>query len=552
MQATEIAPWVFREAFGILSAEWFAANYARYGKAPLRTVLLRLDQCLAGGKLSHAVAHSIRAVATVVPEVFFVVEWTGGQPKPRPKDISQANIVIQNSVEIYYADRDGPTCHSNLSQVIGSDTLVLLGPTPLAPVSITAQETFRVHDIPGLSSRYLAKKLNRRSDINHARPLGQGILESLNQFQTDVFCPPIIVPAEYLAGRFLHSRASAKDLTPPVDLDIIATTNLDDPACKMFVSKLKEALSSDKLSSTPPPSVTARQLTYFRLLNENGSIKASASIAGIAPTAITAQLSDLQKRIDAPLLERRANGLQLTEAGRRFSDAAELIHHSHRKLVLHRPRGINIRKGRVELGILPAVGPNSFLISKVAQAVEAWRQFFPDQQLRISEEPNDALRARIRRGSLHLAIVAIKSRDLPRFDVGSWEKLALVYRRDSGLARPELPLNYDDLSFIPLVLPTRRFGLRQLVEAAGLGRKTFLHPVVEVESLSMCIAMVRTGKLATILPPSDVEGEAGDLCSSIIENPSIVRNIQVIYSSDRQLTIEERELVALLKHHLRG
>jgi LysR family nitrogen assimilation transcriptional regulator len=108
------------------------------------------------------------------------------------------------------------------------------------------------------------------------------------------------------------------------------------------------------------------------------------------------------------------------------------------------------------------------------------------------------------------------------------------------------------LAELPLVLPTRLFGLRQLAEAAARGEGLSLRPRHEVDSLAMIIALLTREAVYTILPASAVRPEllAGDLIEHPIVEPEITRRLFVIYSGDRSLAPPEREFVSLLKARL--
>ena len=176
----------------------------------------------------------------------------------------------------------------------------------------------------------------------------------------------------------------------------------------------------------------------------------------------------------------------------------------------------------------------------------------PGLSLRVLEQPNVTLQERIRRGTLDLGIISIRSRQMARFDLGSSEALAFVANPRSALAPRGQALDFEALARLPLVLPTAQFGLRQLIDDAGRARGIKLHPVIEVDSLSMCLALVRESRLGTILPPSDVGRlvEAGELTLHPIQRPRVVRTLQIIYSTDRALSEPERDLVRLLRAQL--
>jgi len=590
LRPTQASYWLFREIFKILNIEGFTTNYARRGRTSFRTISIHLHTSFSIGALPVAIARAIRAMAHAAPEVYFAINWDDEvyqlpHAPPLPADQPVIQIVYKDESESETICPDYGKMH-----IIGSDALMLLGRPSLMSASDASLEPIHIPHIPILShyaperfpksgNRFsdkklrsktqdlepfvelsetktaLMAKLKRRSDLKNIKDHSlAGPVELIQALHLHDRHAPVIVPASSLLGRFKSIQNFAQPLAPPFALKLVAIMTGHDPAGCSFIGRLRAAFASSQEKLRAQPLITARQLHYFKLVKEAGSIKAGASAASIAHSAVTAQLAKLQSKIHQPLFERRAKHLYLTEAGRRFSQAGEMLENSLGKLRLTRPQATMVAGNRIELGILPAIGPNSLLIAKVTEAVEIWRMSHPEERLRISEASHNSLQTGIRRGTLHLGVVAVKSRHLPRFDIGATEPLGLVYTSQLNLCPQNGTISYDELAAIPLVLPTKQFGLRQLIDSASHSSRIFLRSVIEVESLSMCVAMVRRGCIATILPRSDIqtELESDELCFSLIENPTIIRRLQVIYSSDRTLTAQERDLVALLRIHLRA
>ena len=109
-----------------------------------------------------------------------------------------------------------------------------------------------------------------------------------------------------------------------------------------------------------------------------------------------------------------------------------------------------------------------------------------------------------------------------------------------------------DLAKIPLALPTALFGLRQLLDAAARAVGVEIRPKHEIDALTMLIALVARGPIATVLPASAVRPEilSRELVVQPIIEPTIHRRLFVIYSADRSLTPAERGPANLLRSSL--
>ena len=68
-----------------------------------------------------------------------------------------------------------------------------------------------------------------------------------------------------------------------------------------------------------------QQLEMLRELGELGSVKAVAETLQVTPSAVSQQLAQLQKSVDAPLTRKEGRNLVLTEAGQVLADAAAAV-----------------------------------------------------------------------------------------------------------------------------------------------------------------------------------------------------------------------------------
>jgi LysR family transcriptional regulator, nitrogen assimilation regulatory protein len=75
---------------------------------------------------------------------------------------------------------------------------------------------------------------------------------------------------------------------------------------------------------------------------------------------------------------------------------------------------------------------------------------------------------------------------------------------------------------------------------------------MEIDALSMAVAILARLPVCTVLPASAVEREiaAGDLAAHPIVDPTISRRLFVIYSGERALSESERGLVNALRRKL--
>jgi len=302
LRPTRTAYWLFREAFSALNTEWFTTNYAKRGRTPFRTISIRLDTSFSVGRLPVAIAHAIRAMALIAPEVHFAINWDCDR-------FHDAQPVIKICYQDH-TDSEALFPDSGEMHIIGSDALMLLGRASLMSDSSTPLEQIHVPPIPGLTRRSLLAKLKRRNDLKHIKSnSSDSPVELIQALHAHDRHSPVVVPAHSLSGRFRSIQDFARPLTPAFELKLVAIMTGHDPAGLPFIDRLRDAVAAPQEKLGSAPLITARKLHYFKLVQEAGSVKASASTASVAPSAVATQLAKLQKRIGQPLLEYRAKRL---------------------------------------------------------------------------------------------------------------------------------------------------------------------------------------------------------------------------------------------------
>ena len=89
------------------------------------------------------------------------------------------------------------------------------------------------------------------------------------------------------------------------------------------------------------------------------------------------------------------------------------------------------------------------------------------------------------------------------------ESLSLLQRGDTT-GPTETPIQITDLKDYPMVLPSRRHGLRALLDQVCNDMGGSLTVEHEVDSLMTIVRMVETGNVATILPFNAVQREIAE------------------------------------------
>lgn len=122
--------------------------------------------------------------------------------------------------------------------------------------------------------------------------------------------------------------------------------------------------------------IDLRHLRYFVAIVRNGSFRAAADELNISQPPLTRQIQQLEEVVGAPLLVRRSNGVQQTEAGEAFYTEAQNI------LALVERACINTRLiGTGQLGQLDVGVFGSAVLDIVPRVVLHFRNRFPNVEV---------------------------------------------------------------------------------------------------------------------------------------------------------------------------
>jgi LysR family transcriptional regulator, benzoate and cis,cis-muconate-responsive activator of ben and cat genes len=122
--------------------------------------------------------------------------------------------------------------------------------------------------------------------------------------------------------------------------------------------------------------IDLRHLRYFAAIVRNGSFRAAAEELNISQPPLTRQIQQLEEVVGAPLLMRRSNGVQPTDAGQAFFTEAQNI------LTLVERACVNTRLiGTGQLGQLDVGVFGSAVLDIVPRVVLHFRNRFPDVEV---------------------------------------------------------------------------------------------------------------------------------------------------------------------------
>lgn len=208
-----------------------------------------------------------------------------------------------------------------------------------------------------------------------------------------------------------------------------------------------------------------RRVLTFRAVAHARSFTRAAAELSLSQPSVSQQVAALEREVGGALLDRRPGGLELTPAG------AVLLAHADalaERLELARTQVGEIvaaDRSRLRLGAFP-----SALAGVVPAAVARLRTADPGVEVLVDEAPSDELPARVRSGTLHLAL-AFQDAEAPR-------------REPEGLVRVDLTRE----PFLAALPPGHRLAGRRSVRLTELAQDEWTMPSTEGILMRACRA----------------------------------------------------------------
>jgi DNA-binding transcriptional LysR family regulator len=290
-----------------------------------------------------------------------------------------------------------------------------------------------------------------------------------------------------------------------------------------------------------------RQLQYFACLYEERSVTRAARRLNIVQPALSMQIGRLEKRLGIDLFERTARGMIPTSASEAMYQLylPILLDLKHANQQVMELSGKVL--GKIAVGIIPSI-TNSVL----ADVLRRFGAKYPDVEIRIDEAYSGTLIDWVMAGDLDFAIVNSARRKAgvsmhPLID----EELVFVER---GTAKRNLaPIAFRRLEELALVLPSRRHGIRSIVDDAAEEIGIQITPQIEVDALAPTLKLVSESKLTTVLPAIVAQKSMTELplrTRRIVE-PVLKRQLVYVYRSQRPLSRILNTFIAILSKELK-
>lgn len=291
-----------------------------------------------------------------------------------------------------------------------------------------------------------------------------------------------------------------------------------------------------------------RQIQYFFALFEENSVTRAARKLNIVQPALSMQIARLEEEFEQKLFERTPQGMRPTAAGRMmyrlyfpivrdFTQAKQLLMQRDEQMA-----------GSISIGMVA-----SETESVLAGALANFNIRYPNVEVSVADGFSAHLIDLVAAGHLDAAIVHKQSGRLTLHAQSIHdEEMVLVTSIEHG---PDYAAAVDlgKLPGLELVLPTKRHGLRMILDAAAQHEGITLQPKFEIDILGTIVKFVEATRFATILPRIVVQHAvgAGRLRLHQIVVPRMVRHLVCVSHPQRPLSNFAEAFIAIVAEEIR-
>jgi LysR family nitrogen assimilation transcriptional regulator len=299
-------------------------------------------------------------------------------------------------------------------------------------------------------------------------------------------------------------------------------------------------------------SIDVKQVHYFMMLAEYGTISKAAHALGLAQPSLSEHIVRLEKKLNTKLAIRGPRGITLTEAGRLLAREGHSLIKAARSLTdgLHQLR--SELGGTVSIALPPSL--STVLSIPLAETV---RLDYPGIKLHITEGLTGHIHDWIDRdvidmGFLYMKLPATTFQAKPLLR----EEIFLISAHDNVPVEADSDGNYvieaEKLAELPLVMPSLPHSARHSIENFAAERNIPLDVVLELDSLSQVIEMVSRASAYSFLPHAPVAAavQSGKLALVRIAGSSFQRTAYLTRKRSRLVSMASLKIEATITNIL--
>lgn len=290
-----------------------------------------------------------------------------------------------------------------------------------------------------------------------------------------------------------------------------------------------------------------RALRYFIAVAQAESVTQAALQLHIAQPALSRHLGRLEAELGVTLLLRHRRGVTLTEAGRLLLEEGAALLQRQADLPERVNRAVGVATGGLAIG-LPA-GLGSLLLPG---ALARFTAECPQVRVHVVEGLSGQLTEMMLAGRLDLAVMNNATHS-STVEVEPFLASRMAFISAAGVASPS-SMSLAQVAREKLILASGSHTLRQTIDAAFAARRLAVQPKLEVDSLTLLKALVRSGLGGTLLNPYVVAEEVanGQLRATPLSGRGITWRLDLAIHRGRRQRIAVGTMLRILREEARS
>lgn len=282
---------------------------------------------------------------------------------------------------------------------------------------------------------------------------------------------------------------------------------------------------------------------------ETGSLSKVCASRGLAQSALSKHIANLEHEFGAKLFHRTGRGVTLTEFGQSIIPRVRSLIAEFDQLKNDIRDRADVPSGPVRLAVQSSI--TQALVGPLFKHV---RTDFPRIELRLMEGFAGNIEDALASGRADVGVFSRYGSHIHKTDEElATNELYLVGRAGSPeVARPEC--SFAEAARLPLVLPGAPDGLYAMLLDAARKAGIQLNTQIEVDSLTAMREIVANGAAYSILTRQavDFDIQLGRIDVSRITSPALTRTLVLGTSVQRPLTLAGRTVIQLIRKLTRG
>jgi DNA-binding transcriptional LysR family regulator len=292
--------------------------------------------------------------------------------------------------------------------------------------------------------------------------------------------------------------------------------------------------------------VDIRHITYFIEVAKYKSFTKASNSLHLSQSTLSKVVKSLEEELNVELIDRSAKNIELTEAGEIVLAEGKMIMESLNDLSIHLYDLMNLKKGKIKIGLPPIIG--SLFFPKI---IKGFHNLYPDIKIKLSEDDSKKVKQEIRDGILDLGVVMLPV-DEKEFDVVPFvsDELSLFVHHSHPLAERE-KVEMKELQNETFILFKEEFAIHEIIiqECVRAG----FHPEIAYESSEwdFICGMIGENLGISIFPKPIAQKVDQDLIKTIpIVHPSLPWNLGIISKKKKYPSPAVREFIQYISAEL--